>query len=76
MLVVIVLIVVIMGAIALGAIVKGKDGIVTGAVCAAMTTIITTILVGGLHRHRDSLRSSVTGNEGGDLNANRPEQKD
>jgi ATP/ADP translocase len=62
---------VLMCAIAMAAIIRGKDGVITGAVCTAMTAVVTTILVGGLHKHRDSLRASVTGTEGGDTNANR-----
>lgn len=62
---------VLMCTIALAAIIKGKDGVITGAVCTSMTAIVTTILVGGLHKHRSSLHESVTGTEGGDTNANR-----
>lgn len=65
----IVLLLVLMCTIALAAIIKGKDGVITGAVCTAMTAIVTTILVGGLHRHKESLKSIVDGTKGGDTNA-------
>ena len=61
---------VLMCTIALAAIIQGKDGIITGAVCTTMTAIVTTILVGGLHRHRSSLKDAVEGMKGGDTNAN------
>jgi len=64
---------VLMTAVALAAIIKGKDGIITGSVCTAMSAIVTTILVGGLHRHGQAVKSSLPGNEGGDTNANRPD---
>jgi Na+/melibiose symporter-like transporter len=60
---------VLMCTIAMAAIIKGKDGIITGAVCTTMTAIVTTLLVGGLHRHRRSLKESATGTEGGDTHA-------
>jgi ATP/ADP translocase len=51
---------VLMSAVAILAIAKGKDGVITGAVCSAMTAAVTTVLVGGLHRHAKSLKESVT----------------
>lgn len=62
---VIVILLLMMSAIALAAIIKGKDGVITGAVCSAMTAVVTTILVGGLHKHRNALKSA-TMPEGGD----------
>jgi len=41
------LLLVLMAAVAFAAILKGKDGVITGAVCTAMTAVTTTILVGG-----------------------------
>jgi len=46
------LLLVLMAAVAFAAILKGKDGVITGAVCTAMTAVTTTILVGGLHKHK------------------------
>lgn len=67
---------VLMTAVALAAIIKGKDGIITGSVCTAMSAIVTTILVGGIHRHSQASKSSLPGNKGGDINAIGPDQTD
>jgi len=75
-LVLVMVLLVLMTAVALAAIIKGKDGIITGSVCTAMSAIVTTILVGGIHRHAQASKSSLPGNEGGDTNANRPDSKD
>jgi hypothetical protein len=66
-LVVIALLLVLMAAVAFGAILKGKDGVITSAVCTAMTAVTTTILVGGLHRHKRQDHQNEN-TKGGDTN--------
>jgi amino acid permease len=58
-----------MAAVAILAIAIGKDGVITGAVCAAMSAAVSTLLVGGLHRHKHSLRSQVSDPNSGDSDA-------
>lgn len=58
-----------MAAVALGAIVKGKDGVITGSVCTAMTATVTSVLLGGYRRMKRNSVEDPTGNKGGDSNA-------
>ena len=45
------LLMVLMTTVALSAVCFGKDGVITSAVCACMGTVVTAVLVGGIHRH-------------------------
>lgn len=57
-----------MTAVAIAAICKGKDGVITGACCAASTSVVTAVLIGGLHRHRDHNSPPHPEDKGGDSN--------
>jgi hypothetical protein len=57
---------VLMSAIAICAVWKGKDGILTGATTAAMATTVTGVLLGGLHRHRPTDQAANEKPKGGD----------
>ena len=59
MVVLIAFLMLLMAGVAFLAIMKGKDGVITGAVCASMTAAVTTLLVGGLHKHRVALKEAV-----------------
>ncbi|HUW10556.1 MAG TPA: hypothetical protein VM537_12565 [Anaerolineae bacterium] len=56
---------VLMSAVAISAITTGKDGVITGAVCAGMGTAVSAILVGGIHRPRGD-KKALPGHEGGE----------
>jgi hypothetical protein len=43
-----------MTGVAVAAILKGKDGVITSATCGAMTAAVTGVLVGGVRLHRKS----------------------
>lgn len=57
---------VLMATIAVTAVAKGKDGVLTSAVCAAMATTVTSVLLGGLHRHREDKHPAQPEQKGGE----------
>jgi hypothetical protein len=46
------MVITLMAAVAVAAIIKGKDGVLTSGVCLAMSSVVTAVLIGGAHRHR------------------------
>jgi hypothetical protein len=46
------LLIVCMTAVAICACIVGKDGVITGSCCGAMTAAVSGILVGGVRMHR------------------------
>ena len=52
-------------AVALEAIAHGKDGVITGACCAASSAIVSAILIGGLHRHQPPNSETKGGDNNG-----------
>ncbi len=48
------LVIVAMSAVALTAVLVGKDGVITGACCGAMSTAVVGVLVGGVNVHAKS----------------------
>lgn len=48
------LVIVAMSGVALMAISRGKDGVITGACCGAMSAAVCGVLVGGVRIHRNS----------------------
>jgi len=56
---------VLMSAVALSAIIVGKDGVITGAVCTGMSAAVSAILVGGIHRPRGD-KKAQPGHKGGE----------
>jgi hypothetical protein len=61
-----------MASVAILAILCGKDGVITSAVCAAMSAVVTTLLVGGIHRHRGIGNNAQPEQKGGELAHGRP----
>jgi hypothetical protein len=64
----VVLLLLCMTLIALAAVLKGKDGILTSSVCAAMATSVTAVLLGGLRAHERHQSLSQQMPKGGDTN--------
>ncbi len=48
------LVVLAMSAVAICAVFAGRDGVITGACCAAMSAAVCGVLVGGVRVHRKS----------------------
>ncbi len=48
------LVILAMSSVAICAVLKGKDGVITGACCGAMSAAVCGVLVGGVRVHRQS----------------------
>ncbi len=53
------LVILAMSTVAICAVLKGKDGVITGACCGAMSAAVCGVLVGGVRTHRKASKEEA-----------------